>query len=247
MRSLLRSAAVGGLLCIVFAPLALEAAWGQAQGSRPSTPPPIVQPPPQPARPPVAAKPAQPVPVARPKPVPLKPAPAPIVRPAPRPTPPPATAPVVRPLPQTPPATTPVAQPRPAPAVPAAPVIAPSPTGPSPVVGCTRPRQPAIPSQTVGFTVNQMDVVRTDAVSYFSAADNYRACLDRFIEAERDKMFKNNTAETPELKRAAYEHSGFSEEKGKVYEAFTLFCYGWQSTNMREYPSGCQLPWNPGG
>jgi hypothetical protein len=234
MKSTPRAVAGVAILMLLAAPIG-ESAWGQAQGSRQS-PPATISPPPPATTKPAPPKPAQPLPVSRPAPKPQPPVATPVVRPAPRP-PSPVTAPTAAPAPQP--------APRPAP-IPMTPVAA---TGPrqSPVIGCSRPGQPAMPEQAAGISLTQMDATRTAAVAYFAAADRYRACLDRFIEAERDKMFKNNTSETPELKRAAYEHSGFSEEKGRVYEAFTLFCYNWQSTNQREYPGGCQLPWNPGG
>lgn len=233
MKSSLRGAVGAVVLGLLAVPLASSPALGQAQGAK-QTPPVYVEP----APPPAAAKP-------KPKPKPPKPATA---APTAAKQQPPATVPAVRPAPRpATPAPIPAAQPAPRPAPsPAMPIAATAP-GQSPVVGCARPGQPAVPAQAAGVSLPQLDAARTAAVSYFAAADTYRACLDRFIEAERDKMFKNNTAETPELKRAANEHNGFSEEKGRVYEAFTLFCYNWQATNQREYPAGCQLPWNPGG
>jgi outer membrane biosynthesis protein TonB len=241
MTSKLCAVAGFAALGLLAAPILTPSAWGQAQGSRQTPPPAVSQN--------VAPPPAKPTPpkAAPPKPATPKPAPAPIARPAPKPAAPTVT-PVARPAPRPAPTpVTPTVQPTPRPpTIATTPIIAVAP-GQSPVAGCTRPGQPAVPAQAAGVSLTQLDATRTAAISYFAAADAYRGCLDRFIEAERDKMFKNNTAETPELKRAAYEHSGFSEEKGRVYEAVTLFCYDWQSANQREVPGGCQLPWNPGG
>ena len=250
MKLVVRAAAGVAALGLIAAPFVSPAAWGQAQGSRQTTPPLVSQPvapppaklaPPKPAPPKAAPIPAKsaPAPIARPAPKPAAPVTTPVARPAPRPVTPPVVTPTVQPTPRPPTiATTPI--------IATPPIIATAPSQ-SPVAGCTGPGQPAVPAQTADVSLGQMDATRTAAIAYFAAADAYRGCLDRFIEAERDKMFKSNTAETPELKRAAYEHNGFSEEKGRVYEAFTLFCYNWQSTNQREYPGGCQLLRNPGG
>lgn len=155
-------------------------------------------------------------------------------RPAAKPAAKPA-APVVRP--------SPLPQPRQAAAASPVARAVPAQAAPSRAFGCDRPGRPALPSDQA--SQGQIDQSRSATLDYFRNADAYRACLDRFITAERDKMFRDNTPETPELKAAAGEHSGVSQEKAAVFERFVLLCYAWEDRNRRPYPSGCSLPANP--
>lgn len=205
---------------------------------------------------PVVITPGQTPPRAPTPPKPPQAAPRPATTPAPivRPTTPP------RPVVQTPPRaatpSTPVAaQPRPQPVVtpprppqPAAPVIRANLRQAPQEAGCgaaPSPVRPAVPGGAMSG--GQISDYRTQTTSYLRNADKYRSCLNGYLTAERDKMFRTNGEETPQMKAASYAHSDVSAQKADVYETYISTCIDYvvnraPNTSVAEF---CTMQANP--